>query len=45
MLFSKERKAVVNATEVAKQGINTSLVVASIAVIIAVVALIVGVAR
>lgn len=44
-LFKAERAAVVNATEVAKTGINTSLLVASAAIVIAVVALVMVVSR
>lgn len=44
-LFKREREVVRNATETAKRSINTSLVVACIAVIISVIALVVGVTR
>jgi hypothetical protein len=45
MLFTKERQAIVDATETARDGINTSLVVASVAVGIALVALLVVLAK
>jgi hypothetical protein len=45
VLFRKERKAVTDATETAKQGINTALIVASAALVVAVIALVVGVLR
>lgn len=44
-LFRKEREAVIDATETVSSGINTSLVVASVAIIIAAVALVVAVSR
>jgi len=44
-MFRAERAAVVEATETAKRSINTSLVVASLAVVIALVAVVVAVAR
>ncbi len=44
-VFRRERDAVVAATETAKKSINTSLVVSCVAVIIAMVALVVAVAR
>jgi hypothetical protein len=45
MLFRKERKAIEEAAETASRGINLSLVVASIAIAIAAIALFVGVMR
>lgn len=44
-LFKREREVVTRATEAAKRSINTSLIVACIAVVISVIALIVGVTR
>jgi hypothetical protein len=44
-MFSKERAAIVDATETARDGINLALVVASIAVAMAAVALVVAVSK
>lgn len=44
-LFRKERATVAEATETAKRSINTTLVVSSVACLVAVVALIVALAR
>jgi hypothetical protein len=44
-MFARERAVVADATEAAKRSINTSLVVASVAVILALVAVVVVVAR
>lgn len=44
-MFRREREAVVDATEAAKNSINVSLAVASVAVVIAAVALVVAVSR
>ena len=44
-LFAKERAVVADAAEVAKRSINASLVVASVAVVIAAIALVVVVSR
>jgi hypothetical protein len=45
MLFRKERKAVTDATEVAKNGINTALVIATAALVVAGIALCIGVLK
>jgi hypothetical protein len=44
-MFKKERAAVIDATQTAKQGINTALVVATAALVIATIALVVGVLK
>ena len=44
-IFKQEREAIVNATETAKQGINTALVVACAALVVAGIALVVGVLK
>lgn len=44
-MFRKERQAVVNATETAKKGINTTLVVSAVACLIAVLALVIALVK
>jgi hypothetical protein len=44
-LFKKERKAIENATETASQAINLSLVIATAALVVAGIALVVGVLK
>lgn len=44
-LFAKERAVVAEATEAAKRSVNTSLVVACVAVVLALVAVVVAVTR
>ena len=44
-LFRLERKAVMDATETAKSGINTALVIACAALVVAGIALVIGVLK
>lgn len=44
-LFKKERKAITDATAVAQTGINTALVIATAALVVAGIALIFGVLK
>jgi hypothetical protein len=44
-LFKQERKAVIDATETASKGINTALVIGCAALVVAVVALAIGVLK
>jgi hypothetical protein len=45
MIFAKERQAIEQATQTASDGINVALIVASIAVAMAAVALVVSVSK
>jgi len=44
-LFRKERAAVMDATETAKSGINTALIIATAALVVAGIALVIGVLK
>lgn len=44
-LFKQERKAIQEATETAKQSINVSLVIATAALVVAGIALVIGVLK